>query len=127
MASSRGRIGEKMFVVKSYIGVTKNDDLISKSKLMNDIATYFFSDKCNLDRLGGDLREIIDNQPTAYSVDDVIKELEERADFLKDCTKYGNKNAKQQEKSYGTMMMYEVADLVYDLIEIVKKGGVTND
>ena len=67
------------------------------------------------------------NIPTAYSVDKVVEELEERADFLKDCKKYGNKNARQQAESYSTMMMYEVADLVYDLIEIVKKGGVTND
>ena len=64
------------------------------------------------------------NIPTAYSVDGVVEELEERADFLKDCTKYGNKNAKQQAESYNTMMMYEVADLVDDLIEIVKHGGV---
>ena len=66
----------------------------------------------------------IDTVPTAYSVDDVVEELEERTDFLKDCTKYGNKNAKQQAESYSTMMMYEVADLVDDLIEIVKQGGV---
>ena len=64
------------------------------------------------------------NIPIAYSVDKVVEELEERADFLKDCTKYGNKNAKQQAESYSTMMMYEVADLVDDLIEIVKHGGV---
>ena len=69
----------------------------------------------------------IDNIPTAYSVDKVVEELEERTDFLKDCTKYGNKNAKQQAKSYSTMMMYEVADLVDDLLEIVKQGGVSDD
>ena len=63
------------------------------------------------------------NIPTAYSVDGVVEELEERAYFLKDCTKYGNKNAKQQAESYNTMMMYEVAYLVDDLIEIVKAGG----
>lgn len=67
------------------------------------------------------------NIPTAYSVDRVIEELEERTDFLKDCTKYGNKNAKQQAESYNTMMMYEVADLVDDLIEIVRQGGVDDD
>lgn len=67
------------------------------------------------------------NIPTAYSVDGVVEELEERADFLKDCTKYGNKNAKQQAESYNTMMMYEVADLVDDLIEIVQQGGVSDD
>ena len=67
------------------------------------------------------------NIPTAYSVDGVVEELKERADFLKDCTEYGNKNAKQQAESYNTMMMYEVADLVDDLIEIVKNGGVDDD
>ncbi len=70
---------------------------------------------------------LLDNEQTTYSVDKVVKELEERTDFLKDCTKYGNKNAKQQAESYNTMMMYEVADLVDDLIEIVKKGGVSDD
>ena len=67
---------------------------------------------------------LLDNEQTVYSVDKVVEELKERADFLKDCTKYGNKNAKQQAESYNTMRMYEVADLVDDLIEIVKHGGV---
>ena len=71
-----------------------------------------------------DLVKLLDEQPTTYDVDKVVEELKERADFLKDCTKYGNKNAKQQAESYNTMMMYEVADLVDDLIEIVKNGGV---
>lgn len=49
-----------------------------------------------------------------------VERLEDRTAFLSDCTKYGNNDAEQQAKSYGTMMMYEVADLVEDLIEIVK-------
>ena len=74
-----------------------------------------------------DLVKLLDEQPTAYDIDKVVEKLEERTDFLKDCTKYGNKNAKQQAESYRTMMMYEVADLVDDLIEIVKQGGVSDD
>lgn len=66
---------------------------------------------------------IIDAQPTAYDPDKVVEQLEERTAFLKDCTKYGNKTAEQQSKSYDTMMMYEVKDLVDDLLEIVKAGG----
>nr|DAL61404.1 MAG TPA_asm: hypothetical protein [Caudoviricetes sp.] len=62
--------------------------------------------------------------PTAYDLDKVVEQLEERTTFLKECTKYGNKDAEQQEKSYATMMMYEVAYLVDDLLEIVKGGGV---
>lgn len=59
-----------------------------------------------------------------YDLDKVVEQLEERTTFLKECTKYGNKDAEQQEKSYATMMMYEVAYLVDDLLEIVKGGGV---
>lgn len=66
---------------------------------------------------------IIDEQPTAYAPDKVVEQLEERTAFLKDCTKYGNETAEQQSKSYDTMMMYEVKDLVGDLLEIVKAGG----
>lgn len=61
---------------------------------------------------------------TAYDPDKVVEQLEERTAFLKNCTKYGNKTAEQQSKSYDTMMMYEVKDLVDDLLEIVKGGGV---
>lgn len=58
-----------------------------------------------------------------YDPDKAVEQLEERTAFLKDCTKYGNKTADQQSKSYDTMMMYEVKDLVDDLLEIVKAGG----
>ena len=62
-----------------------------------------------------------------YDPDKVVERLEERTAFLSDCTKYGNNDAEQQAKSYDTMMMYEVADLVEDLIEIVKGGGIDVD
>lgn len=60
---------------------------------------------------------------TRKPIDKVVEQLEERTEFLSGCTKYGNENAEQQEKSYSTMMMYEVADLCEDLIDIVKAGG----
>lgn len=69
------------------------------------------------------VKDVINNMPTAYDQDKVVEQLEERTAFLKDCTKYGNKTADQQSKSYDTMMMYEVMDLVDDLSEIVKAGG----
>ena len=72
----------------------------------------------------GAMRKTVLEQPTAYDPDKVVEQLEERTTFLKECTKYGNKDAEQQEKSYATMMMYEVAYLVDDLLEIVKGGGV---
>lgn len=66
----------------------------------------------------------ISNQSTVYDPDKVVNQLEERTAFLKDCKKYDNETVKEQDKSYSTMMMYEVKDLVDDLIEIVKGGGV---
>ena len=68
------------------------------------------------------LMDKVDEIQTAYDVDAVVEQLEERTAFLKDCTKYGNKTADQQSKSYDTMMMSEVMDLVDDLLEIVKAG-----
>ena len=68
--------------------------------------------------------EIIDAQPTAYDPDKVVERVGERTAFLRNCTKYGNETAEQQAKSYDSMLMYEVKDMVDDLIEIVKGGGV---
>lgn len=65
----------------------------------------------------------VKEQPTAYDPDRIVEQLEERTAFLKDCVKYGNKTSEQQSKSFDTMMMYEVKDLVDDLLEIVKAGG----
>ena len=101
-------------------------DLISRSELLKRLEEWNTSDETDKALYNFALNIIIE-QPTAYSVDKVVEELEERADFLKDCTKYGNKNAKQQAEAYNTMMMYEVTDLVDDLIEIVKNGGVDDD
>ncbi len=91
----------------------------------DNIAEYIkFED--NLMQRGYDLKKLIEmmeKQTAAYDPDKVVKKLEERTAFLKDCVKYGNKTAEQQSKSYDTMMMYEVKDLVDDLLEIVKAGG----
>lgn len=46
---------------------------------------------------------------------------------LKSATKYGNKSDKQQEHSYSTVMMYEIADMIddaptaYDVEAVVKQ------
>lgn len=82
------------------------------------IANNYSANKANA------LCELIDAQPTAFNLDKVVKQFEERTAFLNGCTKYDNETAEQQKKSYDTMMMYEVKDLVDDLLEIVKEGGV---
>ena len=82
--------------------------------------------KCGLEFSTGtyDWNEFVNAWNTRTPMDNIVEKLEEKTEFLKDCTKYGNESAEQQEKSYSTMMMYEIADLVEDLIDIVKKGGV---
>lgn len=70
------------------------------------------------------VQNVIDTEQTAYDPDKVVEQLEERTAFLNGCTKYDNETAEQQKKSYDTMMMYEVKNLVDDLLEIVKEGGV---
>ena len=105
-------------------------DLISRSELLKEIEKYKFgaiSNNAEREYIKKTILDFINFQPTVYDIDKVVEELEERTDFLKGCAKYGNKNAKQQDKSYDTMMMYEVADLADDLIEIVKSGGVSDD
>ena len=66
-------------------------------------------------------KKAINQWNTRTPMANIVEKLEEKTEFLKDCTKYGNESAEQQEKSYSTMMMYEVADLVDDLIDIVKQ------
>ena len=51
----------------------------------------------------------------------IRKRMEKATEFLSDCTKYGNKDAVQQRKSYDTMYMYEIALLVEELIDIVSE------
>ena len=101
--------------------------LIDANKLYDDLADKLkwlmgYGDDVYLS-VGDDIRCAVANQPTVYDPDRVLHQLEERTAFLKDCTKYGNKTAEQQSKSYDTMMMYDVKDLVDDLLEIVKAGG----
>ena len=104
-------------------------DLISRSEMIKAIEEHYINlTNDNVPRsipdFYSEMQKLVYNQPTAFDTEKVVEQLEEKTDFLKDCTKYGNKDAEQQEKSYSTMMMYEAADLVEDLIDIVKKGGV---
>ena len=83
-------------------------DLISRSQLLKEIETW-----------GGcveALREYIQNMPTAYDIDNVVEELEERQkEYLAGFGVYNNDE------------MYGVACGLGDAIEIVKQGGVADD
>lgn len=64
---------------------------------------------------------------TRKSVQDIVDRLEQRTEYFKDCYKYGTETEELEERSYSTMMIYEVASLVEDMIDIVKEVGGLND
>ena len=85
-------------------------DLISRSQLLKEIETW-----------GGcvdALHDYIQNMPTAYDVDKVVKELEENVSRYtkKYLTPYGN-NGYRDTKAIS----------IHKAIEIVKQGGVSDD
>lgn len=96
------------------------DDLISRKAVIEAVDRHTRDDGA----LDDDISVILEEVETAFDKEKVIEELKGRTSFLQDCTKYGNKDEKQMAQSYSTMMLYEVAQLVDDLIEIVEKGGI---
>lgn len=98
-------------------------DLISRSELINALKVHFdscfredgellYSDHiCTSDDVV-DLIKLVENQPTAYSVDKVVEELEERS----------------KEYNSGLRLHGKPEEMRTDeAIEIVKQGGVSDD
>ena len=57
----------------------------------------------------------------------IRKALNEAFD-CENATKYGNKNAEQQSKSYSTLMLYEIADIIEDCCDNAPSiGGNQNE
>ena len=83
------------------------DDLISRSVLKEAFSKNSIFEKIT-DSRGMNVLEIIDEQPTAYDVDAVVKELEDI------------KNAPKRDCPYNTGWKSSVECA----IEIVRKGGV---
>ena len=69
----------------------------------------------------GELYDMVYNK----AIDDFSNRLSEYLG-VKNVTKYGNKNAKQQRNSYDTLMKYEIADAIEDVAEQLKEG-VSNE
>ena len=87
-------------------------DLISRSELIKELNKY-----CGNQRylVSENIREIINNQPIAYSVEKVVEKLEEiRA----------NKTCNKEKCDTKEICRICVVD---DAIEIVKNGGVGKD
>lgn len=92
-------------------------DLISRSKVISvleQLEEHSLSGKMNI----SNAIYLLEMQPTAYDVDKVVKELEENASRYtkKYLTPYGN-NGYRDTKAIS----------IHKAIEIVKKGGVSDD
>ena len=87
-------------------------DLISRSELINELNKY-----CGNQRylVSENIREIINNQPNDYSVDKVVKKLEENS----------SRYTKKYNTPYGNNGYRDVKAIsIHKAIEIVKQGGV---
>ena len=106
-------------------------DLISRSKLIMSLSDYALQESPNDNESTGEQRiskmiydaiqnciSCVEEQPTAYSVDKVVEELEELDD--KAITRYKNGN-------FGDFDGVEYYIKKREAIEIVKQGGVRKD
>ena len=93
-------------------------DLISRSELLKEIEKYKFgaiSNDTEREYIKSTILDFINFQPTAYSVDKVVEELE-RIRAKKTCNK----------EKCDTKEICRIC-VVDDAIEIVKNGGVGKD
>ena len=93
-------------------------DLISRSELYDELGNKLtwlmaYGDDVYLD-VGSDIKDVIDNMPTAYDIDKVVEELEELD--VKSITRYKNGN-------FGDFDGVEYYIKKREAIEIVKQGG----
>lgn len=107
------------------------NDLISRKALFEDIQanSYRLTDRCNSFGQGmflDGIKQAIDNQPTAYDPDKVIEVLncwreEQRKSADELSAEYSNSHVKIVIVNE---VMKLVDDIIGDVIEVVKKGGV---
>ena len=106
-------------VVEEEISTGASCDLISRSELLSTISNMDFdfgNDTEDIKTIIEMVSKVIDNMPTAYDIDKVVKELEENTSRYtkKYVTPYGN-NGYRDTKAIS----------VNRAIEIVKQGGTS--
>ena len=92
-------------------------DLISRSELIKELNKY-----CGNQRylVSENIREIINNQPTAYDIDKVVEELEEVK--MRYFLTIANTGDEKSDFAYEN-----VGNALDKAIEIVKQGSVSDD
>lgn len=88
-------------------------DLISRSKLIKALDKYCGSQRYLVSE---NIREIINNQPTAYDADRVVEELQSEVERWED-----------SGKEYGDLCEIALARGLRNAIEIVKQGCVSDN
>lgn len=53
--------------------------------------------------------------------DKVVELINSKYDYILKATKYGNKDAAQQEFSYSNVLMYEVAAIIEDILDDIEE------
>ena len=100
-------------------------DLISRSELLKEIEKYKFgaiSNNAEREYVKTTILNFIECQPTAYDIDKVVEELEERKALHERLVDYETKNGTVTEK----YQHIKAIDVLNDAIEIVK-AGVKNE
>lgn len=107
-------------VIEEELSTGASCDLISRSELYDELRNRLtwlmtYGDDVYSD-VDSDIKNVIDNMPTAYDIDNVVKELEENASrhTKKYITSYGN-NGYRDTKAIS----------IHKAIEIVKRGGTS--
>lgn len=101
---------------------------------MNDLKDFVcLTSQCKCNSKCDDCSECereIDNWVNEHDKEIEIKAITKCMDLVRDvmvdldcvnATKYGNKNAKQQENSYSTIMRYEIADELDSLLDCMEQ------
>ena len=105
-------------VVKEKLSTGASCDLISRSELLSTISNMDFdfgNDTDDIKTIIEMVSKVIDNMPTAYDIDNVVKELEENT----------SRYTKKYVTSYGNNGYRDVKAIsIHKAIEIVKQGGV---
>lgn len=101
-------------------------DLISRSELLKEIEKYKFgaiSNDTEREYIKNTILNFINFQPTAYSVEKVVEELEKRKALHERLVDYETKNGTVTEK----YQHVKAIDVLNEAIEIVKQSGVSDD
>lgn len=94
--------------------------LIDADKLIEELTIKAVSKDAHIISIANAVVNFVNNQPTAYDVDKVVEELEERKALHERLVDYETKNGAVTEKYQNI----KAIDVLNKAIEIVKQGGV---